>query len=71
MCYSCASFERNRFCSVILIEISLFGIFYLHPLVKEDSVFSHETNMTYMADHSVSNRGGGACGWLIRNTLEG
>lgn len=41
MCSGFASCERNRFCSVLFIHISLLGIFYLHPLVKEASVFSH------------------------------
>lgn len=37
------------------------GGFCIFPFCK--------TNMTYMDGHSVVNRG--ACGWLIKNTLEG
>lgn len=70
MCSGFATCERNRFCSVPFIHISLLGIFYLHSLVKEASVFSHFVRLTclYMAGHSIASRG--ACGWFIKNTLE-
>lgn len=41
MCSGSASCERNRFCSVLFIHISLLSIFYLHPLMKDASLFSH------------------------------